>query len=229
MQHIEFSLDSPLGDGLIPCSKLSADSPAISQAALLVVPSVFGVDGTFLLHCERLTAAGFVVYAMDNFWRDIPGPLSFSEANLKLAMQRMANLQDPNCDSDVATVCQYIRREHPNLALIGLGICFGGRPIVKCALEQGLDGVAAWHGVRIDELGKDLAALSNASLHFGSVDAWTPTEHISAIMAHITPDKSGVSVHVHDGCDHGFTHLDRPAVFNEAAYQLAFRELCELA
>mgnify|MGYP000628022955 CR=1 FL=1 len=223
----DFTLTALSNDGNLPCTLLHNENNE-TKANLVVVPSVFGVDETFLLHCQRFVDSGYRVYTLDSFWRTEPGPLLANEAGREKAMARMAALADSDCDNDVSTLLDHVKDLHPGVRTIGLGICFGGRPIVRAAIDSKLDGVAAWHGVRISELSAELPQLScPASLQFGAIDAWTPAEDIS-IIEQATSNLSGIDIQVHADSDHGFTHLGRAPVFNEAAYDKSYASLLQL-
>ncbi|MEM8498698.1 MAG: dienelactone hydrolase family protein [Pseudomonadota bacterium] len=217
--------------GAIPCTHITHAVEADSQnnPCLLIVPSVFGFDSTFMLHCRRFVAAGLQVYALDSFWRSCPGPLEADESGVPQAMARMAALEDADCDSDVSALANYIRAQHPSVRVIGLGICFGGRPIARAACDKEIDSVVAWHGVRIGELGDRLSTLTCAgALHYGAIDAWTPKEECDVLRDRFK-DRPQLEISVHDDCDHGFTHLNRASVFNQNAYETAYRSVVRLA
>lgn len=234
MNKTDFFLDtehSAQAGGAIPCTHITRGDEADSKndPCLLIVPSVFGFDSTFMMHCRRFVAAGLQVYALDNFWRSCPGPLEASEAGIPQAMARMAALQDADCDSDVSALANYVRAQHPGVKVIGLGICFGGRPIARAACDEEIDAVAAWHGVRIAELGDHLDSLTCAgALHYGAIDAWTPKEECDALRDRFK-DRPKLEIFVHEECDHGFTHLNRAAVFNQGAYEAAYNSVVSLA
>ncbi len=234
MNKTDFFLDTEhaaQAGGAIPCTHISrADEESCkNDPCLLIVPSVFGFNSTFMLHCQRFIDKGMQVYSLDSFWRTCPGALEADEAGMPQAMARMAALTDKDCDSDLSALTSYIRALHPGVPVIGLGICFGGRPIVRAACDKEIDSVVAWHGVRICELGDRLQTLDCAGvLHFGSIDAWTPEEDCKALQQRFR-NKPHVEIVVHQGCDHGFTHVNRPSVFKQEAYDAAFDSVVKLA
>lgn len=234
MNKTDFFLDSEhaaQAGGAIPCTHItrSAEADSKNDPCLLIIPSVFGFDSTFMLHCRRFVAAGMQVYALDSFWRSCPGALEADETGVPQAMARMAALGDADCDADVSALANFIRAQHPGGKVVGLGICFGGRPIVRAACDGEVDAVAAWHGVRIGELGDRLDTLDCAgALHFGSIDAWTPKEECEALRERFK-DRPQLGILVHEGCDHGFTHLNRAAVFHQDAYEASYNSVVSLA
>lgn len=219
--------------GVVPCAHFNAGPGLPGDApCIIVVPSVFGFDSTFLLHARRFVDAGMHVYALDSFWRTLPGPLEADDKGMELALGRMGELSDPDCDHDVSLLTDYVRHKHPGSKLVALGICFGGRPVVRAALDGEVDGVAAWHGVRIDSLEERLPSLScPASLQFGSIDEWTPLDSITQIRQALNTrgdNAPHTEILVHPDCDHGFTHLNRPPVFNQLAYDASMAGLIAL-
>lgn len=234
MNRNDFFLDTEQAaraGGAIPCTHITrAEKTACKDdPCLLIVPSVFGFDSTFLMHCRRFLSAGLQVYSLDSFWRSCPGALEANDAGIAQAMARMAALDDADCDADVSALASYIRLHHPGVTVIGLGICFGGRPVVRAACDKEIDAVVTWHGVRVGELDERLETLECAAeVHCGSIDAWTPKEECDALEERFR-DKPQFKIFVHEGCDHGFTHLNRAAVFQQSAYEAAFNSVIKLA
>ena len=90
--------------------------------------------------------------------------------------------------------------------MIGLGICFGGPFVLRYAGQGRLAGVVTWHGSRMQDF-LDRAAQTTCPMrhHFGEADPVTPPEAIEKVReayAHI----EDVSIVVHPGAVHGFSH-----------------------
>lgn len=198
-----------------------------AKAVLFAIPSIFGADAAFEQHVQRLHAHGFCVYAIDSFWRSDGGPLGSDESSFARAFQRMGDSVDEECDQDVSAALDFIKQRHPALAIIGLGICFGGRPIMRAALDGELQGIAAWHGIRIGELALHLSELNcPASLHFGDIDDFVPMTEVKAIQEMLA-DNTSAQIEIYADCDHGFTHHGRE-VFSEQAYATSLQGVVAL-
>jgi carboxymethylenebutenolidase len=214
-----------VADGAIP---LHFFPNSDATAVLFAVPSIFGADAAFEQHVSLLQAQGFCVYAIDSFWRTDGGPLGSDEVSFTRAFKRMGDSNDDECDADVSAAISFIRERHTQLPIVGLGICFGGRPIMRAALDNELQGVAAWHGIRIGELAMHLPELAcPASLHFGDIDDFVPMTEVKAIQEMLAGKKE-VEILVYPDCDHGFTHHGRE-VFNEQAYEMSLKGVVSLA
>lgn len=198
-----------------------------ADAILFVIPSIFGTDSAFEQHTKNLQNLGFSVYAIDSFWRTDAGPLGADQDSSARAFQRLNDCQDHDCDADVSALLRYIRSQHSEQKIIGLGICFGGRPIVRAALDKEIDAVASWHGIRIGEMQERLQTMNCASdLHFGELDQLVPMAEIATITA-ATKNNVQCKIITHKNCDHGFTHHGRD-VFDADAYDKALQGIATL-
>jgi carboxymethylenebutenolidase len=191
----------PVPGGAVPTA-VCGPASASRAAALLVVPSIFGPAPDLL---ERLSefADGALLVVPDPFWRTGGGVVPYDQHDAAVARLRGFELR--RCIEDLSAVLDWARARSAG-RVVGLGICFGGPFVLRFAAERRLDGVVTWHGSRMeDHLGRAGEIICPLRLHFGDADPITPPPVIEKIRSTFSahPD---VSIVVHPGADHGFSH-----------------------
>lgn len=190
--------------GAVPVHVTGPDDPA-ALPGLVVVPSIFGPAPDLLAQLDTLSDVALVVVA-DPFWRVGGGVVPYDE--FEAAVGRLAGFDRDRCFADVSAVIAWTRARCSG-RVAGLGICFGG-PVVLVAAGQGLlDGIVAWHGSRMEGYLDGAGAIRGpVRFHFGSADPITPPDAIAKIRAAFAGHADARFV-VHEGLDHGFSHLGK--------------------
>lgn len=194
----------PVSDGEVPVAVMEASGQAGERPALLCVPSIFGGNDDLLEQMASLTDVATTA-VMDPFWRVDAGPIPYDER--KAAFDRAGQLDRSLTGGDVTAVAAWLA-ERSNGRVAGLGICFGGPPVLLAMSAGELAGAVAWHGSRMEQFldRLDPAAMTGPiRLHFGDADPITPPEAIEAIGAAFA-DHPDCAIVVHPGADHGFSH-----------------------
>ena len=189
-------------DGAIPLVITADEGPSLPT--LVVVPSIFGVGDDLLAQMNEL-ASGAIVVAMDPFWRVDPGAVGYDDA--PRAVARMKALDMAACYRDVVSILGWAKN-HPrgNGTVTILGICFGGPFSLLAAADGHVDGVATWHGSRMQHFLERVADMTCPMVHHvGGADAVVPPEAVDALRAAFA-EREDVSIVVHPGAAHGFTH-----------------------
>lgn len=183
-------------------------NPGLHLPALVIVPSIFGVHTDLVAQMEELAASGAWVAAMDPFYRERPGPWSYSDP--PGAIERMQKTDMDAVYADFLRLVKHARKEG-NGKVVALGVCFGGPFCFRAASEGELDGVVTWHGSRLDAYAEEAAkAKIHFRLHFGSIDPVVPKATVDAVRAAFD-GHSKTEIVVHPGASHGFSHRDAPA------------------
>jgi carboxymethylenebutenolidase len=211
----------PVEDGAVPVAVL-AQGAADADTALLVVPSIFGPAVDLLDRLAEFQDRALVAVP-DPFWRQGGGALPYDRKDAAFA--RLQGFDLRRCMGDLSAVLDWTRARGARRA-IGLGICFGGPFVLRLAAQGRLEGVVTWHGSRMqDHLdGADRIACP-LRLHFGDADPITPPEVIETVRRTFA-DHPDVSIVVHPGADHGFSH-DGPA-FDARACRAGLDAVAEL-
>ncbi len=189
--------------GELPYTRCS--DPGLHLPAVVIVPSIYGVQTDLLAQMQELAEGGAWVAAMDPFYRERPGPWSYADPDG--AIERMQKTDLDAVYDDFLRLVKHARKEG-NGRVIGLGICFGGPFCFRAAGEGKLDGVVTWHGSRLDAFAA-AAAKANVPfrLHFGADDRVVPPTQVKVVQKAFA-GHSKTEIVVHPGAGHGFSHRD---------------------
>ncbi|MCK6552604.1 dienelactone hydrolase family protein, partial [Myxococcota bacterium] len=151
-------------------------------AAIVIMPSAFGVGPDLEAQMEELAADARVVVTYDPFFRDDPGLVPYED--MPRIMARIGALDRARTYRDLSALITHVRAEHPGTRVVMLGICFGGPFGLAAAADARIDALVVWHGSWMERF-LDRAAEMGCpmSLHFGSVDPVTPPAAIDAVRA----------------------------------------------
>jgi len=211
----------PVEGGAVPTTVLGPED-ASALPALVVVPSIYGPAPDLLARLSGFDHLGSIVVP-DPFWRVGGGVVPYDQH--EAAVARLKRFELRRCIQDLSAVLGWARR-HSNGRVIGLGICFGGPFVMRFAAEHQLDGVVTWHGSRMeDHLGRADEIECPLRLHFGDADPITPSEVVEKIRS-LFASHPDVSIVVHPGADHGFSHDGK--AYDEAACRAGLDAVGEL-
>lgn len=193
--------------------------------ALVIVPSVFGINDDLRAQMGELASSG-VVFALDPFWRTTGGPLPYDRRPDALA--RLRALSPAELDADLDEVVALARADADcNGKVVVLGICFGGGYAVRAAVRGVVNGAAAWHGTGIgDALADPDAVRVPLSLHFGADDELVPLEEVIDVRMALAA-RGDVVVALYPRAGHGFSQPGH-AGYRESACEDAIDGVCEL-
>ena len=187
--------------GGVPTAILGPEA-AGDVPALVVIPSILGPAPDLLKRLSEFADRALVAVP-DPFWRLGAGAVPYEDKEGAIA--RLKGFDSRLCSADLGAVVDWARAQG-NGRVVGVGICFGGPFVLRFAAEGRLDGVVTWHGSRMEEHLKRADEIRcPLRLHFGDADPVSPPEVIDAIRSAFAshPD---VSIVVHPGADHGFSH-----------------------
>ena len=196
-----------------------------SGAAVVIMPSAFGIASDLEAQMEELAAEASLVVAIDPFFREDAGPAPYGEmARVKARLQA---LDRERAYRDFRAAIDWARGEGSGHAVVVLGICFGGPFALLAAADGSADGVATWHGTRMENYLERAAQMRcPMRLHFGSADPFVPLAAVEAIRMAFA-GRPDVRIIVHEGATHGFSHPAAPA-HNEQAERAGMDSVREL-
>lgn len=193
-----------------------------TEAAIIVIPEIFGVNAGIRKKCDDWAALGYVALAPDIFWRFAPGaeldpevPDQFQQA-LGYLQQFDADL----CVQDIEATIRWLRHTQAvdNVGLVGF--CLGGRMAYMAATRTDIDASVGYYGVMIDQMLSESHAIANPlMLHIPTQDHFVGPEAQAAIHAALD-DHPKVILHDYAGLDHGFA-AEMGSRRDEAGAQLA--------
>ena len=205
--------------------------PAGTGPLLVIIPSIFGIGPDVIQFSEQFAQAGALVYVLDSFWRNHPGPLQIPEQTPQ-ALQRIREVNPENVLMDLLSAIEHGKSEPLcNGSVILLGICFGGKFVISAASKTTIQALSTWHGgglLPILDSGSILSALKNVDIEmdFGEADPMIPlsdVQKIRDVLQHI----ENVNIRTHPDSGHGFSHIGTPKG-NDKAAQTALENVITL-
>jgi carboxymethylenebutenolidase len=199
-----------------------------SGAAVVIVPSAFGIGADLEAQMDELAERASLVVALDVFFREDAGAVPYDDR--ARAMARLQGMNRGRTNRDLRAAIDWTRGEGSDRPLVVLGICLGGPFALMAAADGVADGVVTWHGTRM-EMFLELAADMRCPMrhHFGATDPFVPPEAVEAVRKAFE-GRADVRIVVHEGAGHGFSQRALPRAFDERAERAgmdAVRELIE--
>jgi carboxymethylenebutenolidase len=192
-------------DGAFP---LLVACPAVLPAAAVVcVPSIFGINAEARRWLEQYSAAGFLTAVYDPFWRTLPGALDIGDAEqARKARARRDAFKADDGVRDLRGATDAVRALpecNGNVAVAGY--CFGGRYALIAAAQLDVQAAVAFHGIRMGDSVADVRPLRcPVSFHFGDDDHSTPMSEVEAIQTALRDDPNA-HIYVYPGVGHSYT------------------------
>jgi carboxymethylenebutenolidase len=193
-----------------------------SEAAIIVVPEIFGVNSGIRKKCDDWAALGYVALAPDIFWRFAPGADLDPDVPEQL-QQAFGYFQQFNADlcvQDIEAAIRWLRHEQA-VDKVGLvGFCLGGRMAYMASARTDIDAAVGYYGVMIEQMLGEAHAIANPlMLHIPTLDHFVGPDAQAAIHAGLGGHPK-VMLHDYAGLDHGFA-AEMGSRRDEAGAQLA--------
>ena len=222
-QRLSVSVDDGTFDVFVAKPK---DVPA---AAVICVPSIFGLNSEADRWLRDYADAGFIASVYDPFWRTDPGGLSVSEdADRKRAQTRRDAFVASDGIRDLEGVISAMRALtecNGNVAVAGY--CFGGRYAMIAAARLDVQAAVTFHGIRMGDNLEDARSMKvPVSFHFGDEDHSTPMTEVNAIID-AAKDGADAQIVVYSGVGHSFTWHGHK-LFDRTADETSFRHALAL-
>jgi carboxymethylenebutenolidase len=185
-----------------------------SGAAVVIMPSAFGVGPDLEAQMEELSAKASLVVALDPFFREDPGPALYDD--FTRAMGRLQAFDRTRGYRDVRAAIGWARQQSGKPVVL-VGICFGGPYALMVAADGAVEGIVTWHGTRMDAYLERAADMRCPMRHhFGSDDPFVSSEAVESIRKAFAGRKD-VELFVHEGATHGFSHRASARSYQERA------------
>jgi carboxymethylenebutenolidase len=192
-----------------------------TEAAIIVIPEIFGVNAGIRKKCDDWAALGYVAVAPDIFWRFAPG--AELDPDVPEQLQQAFGYfgqYDPDLGvQDIEAAIRWLRHVQA-VDKVGLvGFCLGGRMAYMAAARTDIDASVGYYGVMIDQMLSESHAIANPlMLHIPTADHFVGPDAQAAIHAGLD-DHAKVVLHDYVGLDHGFA-ADAGSRRDEAGAQL---------
>lgn len=220
---------SASGGGEIPC--IAAFPGEERATAVVVVPSIFGVDGDMAMVAERLAGEGYIGVVLDPFWRDEDaGVIGHDEEGRARAFARLDRTPFEQAFGDLTDVIENVRlREECNGTTAVMGFCYGGPFAIvagaKCGTQAGISYHGSFVGNYLDSVPDVGCPLS---FHWGDNDRAAPMELIDEVKQSFTRlDDAEVFLYP-GGVEHGYMLPGHGAAYNEAAAEQSWERTFSL-
>jgi carboxymethylenebutenolidase len=193
-----------------------------SGPGILLFQEIFGINDNMRGLAEKLARQGYVVLVPDMFWRIEPRFERKDESGLGDAFAIVQQF-------DFAAAVGDIQSTHAHLLSMGecsgkvgaVGFCLGGGLAFAAATLSRVDGhgpdaAVCYYGSGINDLLGDVDALECPCMfHYGSNDAFIPTENITEVERAVA-GRPRVEFHLYEA-GHAFSNWDAPSMYDEAA------------
>jgi carboxymethylenebutenolidase len=199
--------------------------------ALVIMSSVFGVDGDVQGICNDVAQAGFIAAAPDLFWRGDAGPMDRSEEGQRRARERALD-RERVIEQGVAdladTVAALRRRPDCNGRVAVAGLCYGGPYAILGQTRAGCDAGLSFHGTKVDGYLPDVRKVQGPLvLHWGDEDHAAPPEALAKVRA-ATRGMPNVEIVIYPGVKHGYTARASTQAWNPDAAASSWRRAVEV-
>lgn len=192
------------GEGEIPVYVATPDTQ--TEAAIIVIPEIFGVNAGIRAKCDAWAKLGYVALAPDVFWRFAPGVELDSDVpeQFQKALGHFQRYDANDGVKDIEAAIRWLRHEQA-VDKVGLvGFCLGGRLAYMAATRTDIDASVGYYGVMIDQMLNEAHAIARPlMLHIPTADHFVGPEAQAAIHAELDAHPR-VTLHDYVGLDHGF-------------------------
>ena len=188
---------------------------------VLVLHPWWGLNATIKAFCDRLAAAGFVVFAPDLYHGKVVDTIADAEVAVKALSSNYQQAQ-----AEVAEAATFLsqRADGRNLAVIGfsMGVYYGLE--LASATPDLVGKVVIFYGTG----DADFSASGATYLgHFAGDDDFEPRPYVDGMEAAIRDAGRPVTFHHYSNTGHWFFEPDRADAYNEAAADLAWERTLE--
>lgn len=183
--------------------------PAAAQApAIVMVPSIYGLNHDMRAKADAFAAAGFIAVATDIFWRGDGGALDPDDASETARARARNDTFDTDLGiADIAAVARFLASEPGSNGRYAVaGYCFGGRFAFLAAARLAPAAIVSFHGSHVgDHLDEAASVTAPASFHYGDSDPVAPLAEIDQIRTALAHN-AAAEVFVYPGVAHNFTN-----------------------
>lgn len=191
-----------------------------SGPGVVIISSVFGVDGDVRDMADTLAGHGFAVAAPDPFWRGDSGPMDRSEVGMRRAAER-AKDREPIIERGVHdladTIAELETRDQCNGRIAVIGLCYGGPYAILGPARLGCAAGIAFHGTKVQNYLDELDGVTAPIvMHWGDQDHALPPEALAQIRA-VTAGRADTDITIYPGVQHGYTSAVNPPSYDATA------------
>lgn len=155
-----------------------------SQAAIVVIQEIFGVNSHIRSVADDFAAQGYHTIAPALFDRAEPDvELGYNPGDMQRGMGLAMKIGMDNALKDVAGAMGHARDELRCTKVGVVGYCFGGSLAWLAATRLGPAAAVGYYGGRIEQYAAEVPGCP-VLLHFGAADPHIPLSEVDKIRAH---------------------------------------------
>jgi carboxymethylenebutenolidase len=193
-----------------------------SGPGILLFQEIFGINDNMRGLAEKLAQQGYVVLVPDMFWRIEPRFERKDESGLGDAFAIVQRFDFAAAVGDIqSTHAHLLSMEECSGKVGAIGFCLGGGLAFAAATLSRVDGrgpdaAVCYYGSGINDLLGDVDALECPCMfHYGSNDAYIPTESVAEVEQAVA-GRHGVEFHLYEA-GHAFSNWDAPSMYDQVA------------
>ena len=198
--------------------------PAGDGDPVLVLHPWWGLNATIRAFCDRLAAAGFVVFAPDLYHGKVVDTIPDAQAAVNALESSESGFQQAQADVAAGAVFLSGQSDGRGLAVIGFSMGVPYALGLASAAPDLVGKVVLFYGTGGADFGTSRAAYLG---HFAANDPYEPREYVDGLEAAIHDAGRPVTFHHYPNTGHWFFEPDRADVYNEAAATLAWERTLE--
>jgi carboxymethylenebutenolidase len=187
-----------------------------AKPGVIMIPEINGVNQSLREIATRYTAQGFVVLALDIFWRmERRVDLDYSDAEMKKARSLHDGFDYTSGIADMQAAVTMLRHRPECNGKVGVvGFCLGGTMGYLAGSRTDADAAVGYYGTRLGMFLEDGPRISKPTmLHLGRLDHRTPPDLMIEIEKAIAGN-SNVQLFAYDNAVHAFANHHRPKNYN---------------
>ncbi len=192
-------------------------APVLPAPGIVMIPEIFGVNQPIREIARRFAEQGYVVLALDIFWRlERNIDLGYDEVGCKKAFAYHADFDYDIGVTDMQAGIDLLRARPECSGTVGVvGFCLGGTMAYLAAARCDAEAAVGYYGTRIQNFLDDAPRIKRPLiLHFGEVDHTTPPEIMAQILPATKPNPF-TTTYVYEGAGHAFANHRRADTYQE--------------
>ena len=196
-----------------------ATPPAGNGEPVLVLHAWWGLNDTIKAFCDRLAAAGFVVFAPDLYHGRVVDTIPDAQAAVNALESSEQGFQQAQASVGQAAMFLGSRAGDNGLAVIASSMGVPYALEVASAVPDLVRKVVLFYGTADADFSTARAAYLG---HYAADDPYEPREYVDGLEAAIRAAGRPVTFHHYPSTGHWFFEPDRADAYNRAAADLAW-------
>jgi len=186
------------------------------RPGIVMIPEINGVNASLREIASRFAAQGFIVAALDIFWRlQRRADLGYDDEDMRTARSLHDRFDYETGVSDMQAAITCLRRHPACNGKVGVvGFCLGGTMGYLAGARTDADAAVGYYGTRLGMFLEDAPYIDRPTiLHLGRLDHRTPPDLMKEIEKAVSGNPN-VEVFAYENVLHAFANHHRPSNYN---------------